>query len=83
MTAVERVTEAQRATVACPRSHGVSTVPGLEFKSSDSVRSLERIITFLVIAHDISELPSIILGLAGLAQVPHYEFVVGFVCTHG
>lgn len=78
-----RVTEAQRTTVACPRSHRVRTVPGLEFKPSDSVRFLERITTFLVIARAISELPSIRLGLAGVVQVPHYEFVVRFACTHG
>lgn len=82
MTIIESVTQAQRTTVTCPRSHRVRTVPGLELKSSDSAGCLERITTSLEIAHGISdEFPPITLALAGLAQVPHYEFVVE-ICVH-
>lgn len=82
MTVIEGVTEAQRTTVACPRSHRVRTVPGLEFKPSDC-KVLGEDHTFLVIALDISELPSVRLGLAGLGQVPHSEFVVRLACAYG
>lgn len=46
----------------------VRTVPGLELESSNPGKCLERITTFLVIAHGLSGPPSHILGLADLAQ---------------